>query len=216
MTEQDTAGVRPPAPAAPGAGFLAVPATTPQAEALYDEDRAEVGFVMNGSRLWAQDPALHDGIFDLLKDIATRYGLTDRQRGILITACASTLGDSYCSVAWGTKLTKLADERVAAGVLRGADDGLTAAEAALAAWARKVTRDPNATGEADVQQLRDAGWTDAQIFAVTVFVGLRVAFATVNDALGARPDAAYRTIAPPAVLAAIGFGRPLDEEPPAP
>jgi hypothetical protein len=36
-----------------------------------------------------------------------------------------------------------------------------------------------------------------------------VAFALVNDALGARPDAQLRTAAPPEVLAAVTFGRPV-------
>ena len=38
-----------------------------------------------------------------------------------------------------------------------------------------------------MQALRDAGFDDAQIFAITVFVAARLAFSTVNDALGARP-----------------------------
>ena len=62
---------------------------------------------------------------------------------------------------------------------------------------------------ADVTSLREAGWTDRQIFGITVFVALRITFSTVNDALGARPDADYRTLAPAAVLKAITFGRPL-------
>jgi len=56
-------------------------------------------------------------------------------------------------------------------------------------WARTVTRDPNGTSAADVQALRDVGLEDGQIMAVTVFVALRIAFSTVNDALGAAPDA---------------------------
>ena len=46
-------------------------------------------------------------------------------------------------------------------------------------------RDPNSTTAADVQSLRDAGFDDGQIFAISVFVALRIAFSIVNDALGA-------------------------------
>ncbi len=60
--------------------------------------------------------------------------------------------------------------------------------------------------------LRDAGYGDAAIFAITVFVALRIAFSTVNDALGVRPDAAFRSTAPEAVLNAVTFGRPIDDE----
>ena len=58
----------------------------------------------------------------------------------------------------------------------------------LAQWARSVATDPNAIEARDVQRLRDAGFDEAQIFAITTFVALRLAFSTVNDALGARPD----------------------------
>ena len=59
----------------------------------------------------------------------------------------------------------------------------------------------------DVESLRSAGFNDAQIFAITVFTALRLAFSTVNDALGVGPDAALQAAAPGAVVEAIGFGR---------
>lgn len=44
-----------------------------------------------------------------------------------------------------------------------------------------------------MQALREAGWSDDEIFTMTAFVALRLAFSTVNGALGARPDAALRS-----------------------
>lgn len=55
-----------------------------------------------------------------------------------------------------------------------------------------------------------AGFIDAEIFAITVFVALRIAFSSVNGALGACPDAALHCTAPKAVLDAVTFGRPID------
>jgi hypothetical protein len=54
------------------------------------------------------------------------------------------------------------------------------------------------------------GFSDGQIFAMTTYVALRIAFSTVNDALGVRPDADYRSSAPDKVLDAVTFGRPID------
>jgi hypothetical protein len=135
-----------------------------------------------------------------------------RQRGIRVAACASTIGDSYCSMAWGGKLAKESDAATAVGVLNGSDDGLTDAERAMARWARTVANDPNATTQNDVDELRAAGFSDAEIFAMTVFVGLRIAFSTVNDALGALPDAELREFSPPEVIAAVTYGRPIESE----
>ena len=136
--------------------------------------------------------------------------LSLRQRGVLISACASTMGDSYCSLAWGSRLAGEAGAEVAGAVLLGDDAGLDPAEQALARWARRLARDPNGAEAADVQALRDAGYDDAQIFAITLFVALRMAFSTVNDALGARPDRELHEAAPAAVRDAVSFGRPAD------
>jgi uncharacterized peroxidase-related enzyme len=201
---------KPVAVASGGAGFLAAPDVTPEVQALYDDDQGSLGYVMNVSRLWAQAPEAHDAMFDLLARAVELGGLSFRQRGILVTACASTLGDSYCSLAWGGKLATKAGEDVAGSVLRGDDDELDDQERVLAAWARKVARAPNATVAADVQALRDAGFDDRQVFAITLFVGLRLAFSTVNDALGALPDSALAASLPEQVLAAVRFGRPVE------
>jgi uncharacterized protein YciW len=195
-----------------GTGFLAIPEPTAAVQGLYDSDIEQLGFVMNLSALWAQQPSLHDGLFDTINRAARAAGLTFRQRGILVAAAASTLGDSYCSLAWGKKLAGVAGADLAGGVLRGDDRRLDPGERALTDWARKVCRDPSSTKAEDVQPLRDAGYNDAQIFAITTFIALRVAFAVVNDALGALPDHELMETAPAPVRDAITYGRPAARE----
>jgi uncharacterized peroxidase-related enzyme len=193
-------------------GFLGVPEVTAGSQKSFDEDVAELGYVMNVSRLWAYQPETMTGLFDLLRRVVSVEPLSLRQRSILVAACASAFGDSYCSLVWGGRLADATDAQTAARVLRGGDDGLTASEQAMAAWARKVARDANGTRAVDVQQLREAGFTDSKIFTITVFVALRLAFSTVNDALGLRPDAGLRSSAPAPVRAAVTFGRPIDDQ----
>jgi uncharacterized peroxidase-related enzyme len=189
--------------------FLEEPPASPEAQALYDEDLADGGYVWNVSRLWAHQPDTLKRLFELMSQAFAPSGLSFRQRGILVTAAASALGDSYCSLAWGGKLGQAADAAVAAGVLTGSDAGLTDQERAMAAWARKVAADPNATTPADLQVLRDAGLDDGQIFAITAFVALRLAFSTINDSLGAQPDAQLAQSLPPVVREAVTYGRPV-------
>jgi len=188
--------------------FLAEPPASPEAQALYDEDLEDGGYVWNVSRLWAHQPDTLKGLFELMSQAFRPSGLTFRQRGILVAAAASALGDSYCSMAWGGKLGEASDAATAAGVLNGSDAGLTDQEKALAAWARKVATDPNATTPADIQALRDSGLDDGQIFAVTSFVALRLAFSTINDSLGAQPDAQLARSLPPEIREAVTYGRP--------
>jgi uncharacterized peroxidase-related enzyme len=194
-------------------GFLHVPPSSPEAQRSFAEDIADLGYVMNVSRLWAYQPATLTGLFNLLRQANSVDNLSLRRRQILVTACASAFGDSYCSLAWGGKFAQASDATTAAGVLRGHDHNLTDCERAMARWARKVARDPNATTAADVQALRDAGFSDSEIFTITVFVALRLAFSTVNDALGLSPDAGLRSTVPTAVLEAVTVGRPIEDEP---
>jgi alkylhydroperoxidase family enzyme len=189
-------------------GFLEEPASSDEAQRMVGEDLAELGYVMNFSRLWAYRPDLRDGLFALLG--ATAAGRLDpRVRSILVAACASAFGDAYCSLSYGGKLARQTGAEVAAGVLAGDDGGLDPAERCLAAWARAVARDPNATRPDQVAALREAGYGDADIFAMTVFIALRIALSTVNDALGLHPDAELAAGLPPAVRAAVTFGRPV-------
>ena len=61
---------------------------------------------------------------------------------------------------------------------------------------------------ADVESLRAAGFDDADLLAITVYVALRIAFSTVNDVLGAQPDQQLGD-APAVVRDAVTFGRPM-------
>jgi uncharacterized peroxidase-related enzyme len=194
--------------------FLAHPPDSPEAERLYDDDVAGDGFVMNGTRLWAWRPEVSAAFTRLRSDLMSATNLSQRELGVLVCATASALGDSYCALAWGRNLTGWAGEAVAtAAVSGGTAEEMTAREAALAGWARKVVGDPNATSATDVDELRAAGLSDQEIFDATAFVSFRLAFSTVNDALGINPDWQLVETAAPGLVDAITFGRSVAPKP---
>lgn len=188
-------------------GFLEIADVSSDARRMFDNDVEQIGYVMNLSRVWAHEPELHSGLFELMNRAARAASLSFRQRGVLVVACAATFGDAYCSLAWGKKLADVADGELAGGVVRGDDTPLDATERALAGWARAMTRAPSSTVDADLAPLRAAGYDDAQLLAITLFVALRLAFATVNDALGVLPDRTLLENAPEPVRAAVTYGR---------
>ena len=175
---------------------------------LFDADRDEDGYVANHTRLWSWRPDLRGRFADLRTDLMASSSLTDRDWAVLVTSTAAELTDSYCSLAWGERLAKLAGDETAAQVLLGNATGLTEREAALSGWARQLVRDPNGTTEADVDRLREVGLNDREIFEATTFIAFRLAFSTVNDALGAVPDKQVADAAPGQVRAAVTYGRP--------
>jgi alkylhydroperoxidase family enzyme len=83
----------------------------------------------------------------------------------------------------------------------------------LADWARKVARNPNETSAPDIAVLRAAGLGDRDIFEATVFVAFRLAFSTVNDALGIAPDWQLAEALTPEVRAAVSYGRQVASRP---
>ena len=161
----------------------------------------------NVSRLWAHLPGALHGLSDLMGETTRAGSLTFRQRAVLVTAAAAALRDSYCSMAWGRKLAEVSSPEVAAAVIEGGTQGLDDDERALVNWARLIAHDPNAISVEDVDALRQVGFDDGQIFAITTFVSLRLAFAAVNDALGTVPDRELYDAAPKQVRSAVTFGR---------
>jgi uncharacterized peroxidase-related enzyme len=187
---------------------VCAPAPNEANSALYSRDVTDDGYVANFTRLWAWRPDVFDGFLSLRKLLTEKAALSLRERSILVCATAANLGDSYCALAWGTTLASESDRMTAAAVLQRKEAAdLTAREKALVTWAGQVVREPNAVTVEDVDRLRALGLTDAEIFDVTVFIAFRLAFSTVNDALGARPDCQLAAAAPAAVRDAVVYGR---------
>ncbi|HEX5093144.1 MAG TPA: hypothetical protein VFV84_10700 [Burkholderiales bacterium] len=188
--------------------FIAAPQDSVETAKVYESSAASQGFVMNLARAWAWRPEVFDGFAALRNQLSGHSTLSKRELAVLVCAAASELGDSYCSLAWGRTLAQEAGAVAAASVIgNAANDTLTSRERTLAAWARKVVANPNATTPTDVERLREAGLGDREIFEATTFVAFRLAFSTVNDALGVNPDRRLAERVPAEVRAAVSFGR---------
>jgi uncharacterized peroxidase-related enzyme len=194
--------------------FLGDAPPSDESSAAFEADRDSDGYVGNHTRLWAWRPDLRTDFLALRSGVMTSSTLTERDWAVLVTATASELRDSYCSLAWGNRLAGATDEDTAAAVIAGdSAPGLSERELALADWARRLVRDPNATRQADIERLRALGLDDREIFEATAFVAFRLAFSTINDALGAEPDKQLADSVPAAVRAAVHYGRQPSEVP---
>lgn len=188
--------------------FLPPPVTNDAVERLYKSSQAAQGFVMNLTSAWAWRPDVFESFAALRSQLTASSGLSKRDQAVLACATASQLQDSYCSLAWGKTLADEAGAALAAAVLKNGDNtALTARDRALAAWARKVVANPNGTTASDVATLRSAGLDDGTIFEATAFVAFRLAFSTVNDALGVNPDQQLVATAPSEIRSAVTYGR---------
>lgn len=189
------------------ATFLSDPPQSPPVTAAYDEDVTADGYVNNLTRLWCWRPDVLTSFQSLREELLVESGLSPREVAVMVAATAAARADAYCALAWGARLAKLSDEATAAAVLQGLDADLSERESALVGWSRQVVLDPNGTSEADVDRLRQAGLSDREIFEATTWIAFRMAFSTVNDALGARPDQQLIENAPRLVREAVTYGR---------
>src|SRR5262249_19286717 len=140
------------------------------AQELYQEDRQDLGYVMNASRLWAHLAEAYSQISDVAGLAADKASLSKQDRGILVLSTTSTLGSSYCSRMWGKMVAEITNPEFSADLLRGGEGLLDVRERALAQWARQVVAEPNAITAQNVQTLRDHGYGDGQILAITIYV----------------------------------------------
>ena len=193
--------------------FLDHPPTSESVDLAFADDLQNEGYVMNLTRLWSWRPDAASEFGDVRATLLGDCELTDADVALLVAATAAARSDSYCSLAWGRRLAKHVGPETAASVVAGGLDGLDERARALATWARQVVVDPNATTPADVQGLRDVGLSDRAIFEATAHIAFRLAFSTVNDALGAAPDAQVAEAAPDVLREAVTFGRQPDTVP---
>lgn len=194
--------------------FLGEPPPGEETDKAFAGDREGDGYVHNYTRLWSWRPGLWSSFQMLRDDLTDASALSDRDLALLVTAAVSEHGDSYCSFPWGTRLAEASDAETAGRVLANVPaPALSEREVALAEWARKVVRDPNATTSQDVERLREVGLGDREIFEATAWVAFRLAVATVNDALGAAPDRQLADAAPEPVRDAVTYGRTPSAEP---
>jgi uncharacterized peroxidase-related enzyme len=188
--------------------YLEHPTPSAETEALFRSDQDGAGFVMNLTRLWAWRPDVLEAFAGMRSRLLQASTLSPREQAVIVCAAVASLGDSYCSLAWGEKLASRADADLAAAVLRGDFGKLPQPrERALAEWAWRVASDPNATTSSDVERLRAAGLSEREIFEATALVAFRAAFSTINSALGAQPDWQVALAAPAPVRAAVTYGR---------
>ncbi len=72
--------------------------------------------------------------------------------------------------------------------------GLSEREVAMMEYAQKVARDAASTTADDFDRLRQVGWTDEDILAITLTVTARTFISKTFDALHADPDGIYKDL----------------------
>jgi len=148
-----------------------IAASPAASQPLLEAVAQQLGTVPNMFRLVATSPAALEGYLGMSGALA-KGALPTATRERIALAVAQVNGCGYCLAAHaylGRNLAKLSDEEIAAN--RSGASGDARADAAVR-FAVQVARTRGHVGEAALQAVRSAGWTDAQVIEMVQHVAL--------------------------------------------
>jgi uncharacterized peroxidase-related enzyme len=158
---------------------------------MYAESQAKLGYIPNYTKVFSHRPHVNAAWGNLLGSI--RSTVDPRRYELVTLAAARTLHSSYCMLAHGSILSRdfFSPEQLSQIATDYTSADLTPAEIAMMAYVEKLVEDASSIEAADIQVLRDHGFTDPEIFDIAAVAAARCFFSTLIDALGAEPDASY-------------------------
>jgi uncharacterized peroxidase-related enzyme len=176
--------------------------------AMYERQQAHYGYLPNYAKVFCHRPEIM-GLWAQLQAGIKRH--MDKRRFELVTfAAANALRSTLCSLAHGKVLTEFFSMEDVQAMARGeAPKSLSAAEAAMMTFGRKVARDASAINANDVTLLKQHGFTAAEIFDITATAAARAFWTKVLDALGVEADAPFLKMGRE-FRDALTVGKPID------
>ncbi len=177
---------------------------------IYDEDRKGKSYLPNYSKIFSVRPGVKEAWNGLLKSI--KSNMDTRRYELVTVAAARALRSSYCMLAHGSILNDkfYSAEQVTSIALDPTGPVLTQAESAMMKYAEHVVRDAVSVNREEIDGLRRHGFSDAEIFDITVTATARCFFSKTLDALGAEPDGVYLDLEKQ-MRDALTVGRPIPE-----
>jgi alkylhydroperoxidase family enzyme len=180
---------------------------------MYLRQEDHWGYVPDYAKVFSHRPETLARWGRLLAEI--RRPVDDRRFELVTLVVALELKHSACSLAHGKKLAELIGEDGVIAIAKGKKaDVLSAADFAIAEFARDIARDARKITRGRVEALKSIhGLADEEIFDVVALASARCFFTKVLDALGSEPDSAFMSMSP-TLRQALTVGRPVSPRKP--
>ena len=168
-----------------------------EVKALHEAPREKLGFVPNVLRLYALRPShlvrWNEHYEELMKGDS---GLSKAEREMIAVVVSVANECRYCIAAHSAALRKLTKDPALADAI-AADHSTAPLEPRVRAmldYALKLTLHPTTMSEADVELLREAGWTDEDVMDVAEVTGMFNLTNRMASGLGWEPNPEYETL----------------------
>ena len=164
-----------------------------EVRAMYERQSSFYGYLPNYARVFSHRPEIMKLWADLQNGVRKHM---DRRRFEIITfVAAHTLRSTLCSLAHGRALTTFFSPEDVQLMARGASPAsLSAADAAMMSFARKVARGPFAVAAGDVDELKKHGFSDAEVFDIAAVVSARAFWTGIVESLGVEPEPPFHDL----------------------
>ena len=164
-------------------------------QAYFDKCDEKLGFVPNVLRAYAFAPAKLQAFADMYNDLMlAESGLCKLEREMIAVAVSSVNHCYYCLTAHGAAVRQLSGNPALGEQMvmnYRAAEGLTPKQVAMLDFADKLTRNPHAIVEADRQALRDAGFSDPDIWDIAAVASFFNMSNRMAAAVDMRPNDEY-------------------------
>jgi uncharacterized peroxidase-related enzyme len=173
---------------------LAPAELTPAMRAYFDKCMEKLGFVPNVLKAYAFDMAKLEAFVAMYNDLMLApSGLSKLEREMIAVAVSSENRCYYCLTAHGAAVRALSNDPVLGElmVMNYRAARLDRRQRAMLDFAVKLTAQPFAIEEADRQAVRDAGFSDRDIWDIAAVAGFFNMSNRVAAATDMRPNSAY-------------------------
>ena len=168
-------------------------------QAYFAKCDEKLGFVPNVLRAYAFAPAKLQAFADMYNDLMLgESGLSKLDRELIAVAVSSVNHCYYCLTAHGAAVRQLSGQPALGEQMvmnYRAAEGLTPKQVAMLDFADKLTRSPHAIVEQDRQTLRDAGYTDRDIWDIASVASFFNMSNRMAAAVDMQPNDEYHALA---------------------
>jgi uncharacterized peroxidase-related enzyme len=169
-------------------------ALTPAMQAYFDKCTEKLGFIPNVLKAYAFEMPKLEAFVAMYNDLMLApSGLSKLEREMIAVAVSSHNRCYYCLVAHGAAVRSLADDPVLGELMamnyRAAR--LDRRQRAMLDFAVKLTANPWEIEDADRSALREAGFTDRDIWDIAAVAGFFNMSNRIASATDMRPNSAY-------------------------
>lgn len=167
---------------------------TPEIAAYFTKCREKLGFIPNVLRAYAFDNTKLQAFIDMVDDLMLAdSGLTKLEREMIAVAVSAVNHCHYCLTAHGAAVRQRANDpelgELIAQNYRAAR--LDRRQKAMLDFAVKLTEHPDKIDEADRQALREAGFSDRDIWDIAAVAGFFNMSNRIAAATEMRPNREY-------------------------